>query len=685
MAEYAGAWAQSTSPRDQDEEYEGEGDLQAREADLVPVETKYWRIQPISGESKPKWRNCHTAVLQNDSKMIIFGGMHRKSKLNDCYVCDLDKNEWQELRALNPPSARYCHTANLYKNQYMLVFGGLGDRGERFNDLCVLDLKANEWLQPATAGTSPEPRSHHGSIIIGDKLIIFGGLSGLSAERLNAIHILDLEKRPWTWSHPTTLGIPPTGRLYPTLAVWKNQLSVFAGYTGKHRLNDMHMLDLGTMTWSEAWPRDERPNPVYGHSGTQLGSKLLVLGGNTGVSYYEHHLYMLDFETMLWRRLEGVDCPSGRRYHSAILSNATQKLYVYGGSTVAKAPEDFLYVLDTTLIPGLEEWTFDEAQDIIKQGIRSFTKLLKNSFSHQNPQISSGASSSLQTSNLPAPPLASSSSNGSFSSSAIDIPSSSSKSGREKNSKVATPSSPSSPSGTHIAASSSAGSLRKRKKSRSDLSAIIGPREILVEPNASTTSTSASSSFIHDSSVEDQASEAVRLLKLHFKRLKREKEELRAAAEHFQLQQRLFKETIAQMGKYMEEHSEGNVVKLNVGGVAYQTTLTTLTSHPDSMLSAMFSGRYKLPKDEKGRIFIDRDGTHFRHILNFLRDGTLNVPSDPILLVDLLRESQFYQLHELAILIKRQLKEKRDGQMVEPKILSDDLARRFVFGLSEEI
>lgn len=33
------------------------------------------------------------------------------------------------------------------------------------------------------------------------------------------------------------------------------------------------------------------------------------------------------------------------------------------------------------------------------------------------------------------------------------------------------------------------------------------------------------------------------------------------------------------------------------------------------MLAAMFSGRYPVPKDQDGYVFIDRDGTHFRYIL----------------------------------------------------------------------
>ncbi|KAJ1406168.1 BTB/POZ protein [Ochromonadaceae sp. CCMP2298] len=60
-------------------------------------------------------------------------------------------------------------------------------------------------------------------------------------------------------------------------------------------------------------------------------------------------------------------------------------------------------------------------------------------------------------------------------------------------------------------------------------------------------------------------------------------------------------------------------MKLDVGGVRLRTSLTTLNRFPDSMIGCMFSGRHALPKGEDGYFFIDRDGTHFRHILNFLR------------------------------------------------------------------
>lgn len=67
-------------------------------------------------------------------------------------------------------------------------------------------------------------------------------------------------------------------------------------------------------------------------------------------------------------------------------------------------------------------------------------------------------------------------------------------------------------------------------------------------------------------------------------------------------------------------------VKLNVGGVKYETTLTTLTADGDeSMLGSMFSGRHALVTNDEGEVFIDRDGTHFGLVLNVLRDTSVVV------------------------------------------------------------
>lgn len=92
-------------------------------------------------------------------------------------------------------------------------------------------------------------------------------------------------------------------------------------------------------------------------------------------------------------------------------------------------------------------------------------------------------------------------------------------------------------------------------------------------------------------------------------------------------------------------------VLLDVGGVFYTTSLTTLTSQTDSMLAGMFSGRFPFEKDENGRIFIDRSGALFGIILDWLRNGTL-----PFLQAQekqrLLKEADYYGLQQLVKQLK---------------------------------
>lgn len=50
------------------------------------------------------------------------------------------------------------------------------------------------------------------------------------------------------------------------------------------------------------------------------------------------------------------------------------------------------------------------------------------------------------------------------------------------------------------------------------------------------------------------------------------------------------------------------LVKLNVGGVSYTTSLTTLTAVPDSFFASLFSGDWQSTKTADGDVFVDRDG-----------------------------------------------------------------------------
>lgn len=110
------------------------------------------------------------------------------------------------------------------------------------------------------------------------------------------------------------------------------------------------------------------------------------------------------------------------------------------------------------------------------------------------------------------------------------------------------------------------------------------------------------------------------------------------------------------------------VITLNVGGVLYTTTRSTLSKYPDSMIGAMFNGQFVPTNfDQQGNYFIDRDGDIFRIILNFLRSGRLCLPQS-FKDYDLLEaEVDYYQIPALisAVSALRHQESKRRGYYLE--------------------
>jgi hypothetical protein len=72
------------------------------------------------------------------------------------------------------------------------------------------------------------------------------------------------------------------------------------------------------------------------------------------------------------------------------------------------------------------------------------------------------------------------------------------------------------------------------------------------------------------------------------------------------------------------------IVELNVGGKHFTTARSTLCRFEGSVLASMFSGRWKLPIDSKGRYFIDRNPKIFAVVLDFLREpnASIKIPED---------------------------------------------------------
>jgi len=103
-----------------------------------------------------------------------------------------------------------------------------------------------------------------------------------------------------------------------------------------------------------------------------------------------------------------------------------------------------------------------------------------------------------------------------------------------------------------------------------------------------------------------------------------------------------------------------SIVTLNVGGTHFTTSRYTLSqqvgkNNLEHVLASMVNGRHGVEKDKDGNIFIDRDGTFFHYILNYLRNGgnlsqTLlpSIRYQPLIARNVQLEASYFGLTELV-------------------------------------
>jgi hypothetical protein len=87
-------------------------------------------------------------------------------------------------------------------------------------------------------------------------------------------------------------------------------------------------------------------------------------------------------------------------------------------------------------------------------------------------------------------------------------------------------------------------------------------------------------------------------------------------------------------------------VKFNIGGLRYEVSRSLLEMHSESMLTKIASDQWQ--EDPESEIFIERDGSTFRYVLKYLRDGKVKLPITETK-SDLIEELVYYNIdHDAA-------------------------------------
>lgn len=364
-----------------------------------------------------------------------------------------------------------------------------------------------------------------------------------------------------------------------------------------------------TLTWSQVEVRGHLPSPRLGHSCVMLNSNVMVVfggyGGPEGHTKY-NEINLLHFDTMMWTQpaVHGP-IPPPMYAHKAV--SLGDKMIVFGGDTGSgnRSLSNETWIFDLSTM----RWTQVANGDEAPPPRSHFGATIVN-----NQFVVFGGSGKGESEKL----------NDLY---ALDL--------------------------------SSLDVLREIPFE------MLGPEleatcEFVTKELMSTTEQGSNKEIrVTKKLIDSKVTPALSELKGQYDRVVKEKEKFIAWSEdqlaQLEEQERQFFSERQFSGK-IQQSPTGRII-LNVGGQFFDTTLATLTRDSSTLLAAMFSGRYPVECDpHNNSYFLDRDPSHFRYCLNFLRDNTITLPPNRGLHLELLREASYYQISALVDFLRASLR-----------------------------
>ncbi|KAL1211720.1 Acyl-CoA-binding domain-containing protein 4 [Cardamine amara subsp. amara] len=299
-----------------------------------------WTAPQTSGQ-RPKARYEHGAAVIQD-KMYIYGGNHNGRYLGDLHVLDLKNWTWSKVETkaaseaqetLTPPLLSPCagHSLVPWGNKLLSIGGHTKDPSESMQ-VKVFDTHTCAWSMLKTYGRPPVSRGGQSVTIVGKTLVIFGGQDA-KRSLLNDLHILDLETM--TWDEIDSIGASPSPRSDHAAAVHAERyLLIFGGGSHATCFDDLHVLDLQTMEWSRPAQQGDAPTPRAGHAGVTIGENWFIVGGGDNKSGASESV-VLNMSTLAWSVVASVQgrVPLASEGLSLVVSsyNGEDVLVAFGG------------------------------------------------------------------------------------------------------------------------------------------------------------------------------------------------------------------------------------------------------------------------------------------------------------------------------------------------------------------
>ncbi|KAK1416600.1 hypothetical protein QVD17_32391 [Tagetes erecta] len=302
-----------------------------------------WVALPVVGP-QPLARYKHGAVVI-DEKLYIVGGSRNGRQLSDIQALDLINLSWSKIK-MNTQSqadniksgvlleafpATSGHSMVKWGNKLLLLGGFSKDTSDNVT-VRFIDLESQATGIMEATGKIPVARGGQSVTLVGSKLIMFGG-EDKHRRLLNDVNVLDLETMIWNVAETTKT--PPAPRCDHTAAVHVDRyLLIFGGCSHSTFFNDLHVLDMETLEWSQPQIQGNLVIPRAGHAGVSVDEKWFIVGGGDSKTGALETL-VLDMSMLVLSVLTSVErkdplASEGLSVSSALL-DGEQYLVAFGG------------------------------------------------------------------------------------------------------------------------------------------------------------------------------------------------------------------------------------------------------------------------------------------------------------------------------------------------------------------
>ncbi|QCE07801.1 host cell factor [Vigna unguiculata] len=271
-----------------------------------------WVPITLSG-ARPGPRYKHAAAVV-DEKLYIAGGSRNGRHLSDVQVFDLRSLTWSSLKLKanvgkedGDSSQEFLPATSGHSmirwGEKLLLLGGSSRDSSAELTVRYIDIETCEFGVINTSGNVPVARVGQSATLVGSRVILFGG-EDMSRKLLNDVHVLDLESMNWEMIETTQT--PPAPRYDHAASIQgERYLLIFGGCSHSVFFNDLHLLDMQTMEWSQPQTQGNLVSPRAGHAGVTIDESWYIVGGGDNRSGCPETL-VLDMSKLVWSVLTVV-------------------------------------------------------------------------------------------------------------------------------------------------------------------------------------------------------------------------------------------------------------------------------------------------------------------------------------------------------------------------------------------